>query len=143
MDEIWKRMPEDVLMVHIFSKLPIDLRRALGVPPNKWTRAQKAEHERLLAGVRSPETTYMRTDDDDRMIRLKGNITIADKLHVVKYGVEYEFEFEETTVVVMDAVPPDNADNANTGWDGSGDVFTVRKQFGERTLHRSHILRIR
>ena len=102
-----------------------------------------------MAGVRSPETTYMRTDDDDRMIRLKGRIMIADKRIIVMYGVEYEFEFEETTVFVMDAVPPDDAENADEAddadrvWNGSGDVFTVRKQFGERTLYRSHILWIR
>ena len=123
--DIWKTLPEDILINHIFCHLSIDDRMALNVKPKRILAEQKLIYEDIIT-FPILHITRLSLDQNSSLKHLIGNIS----LNCIVYSVEYRVEDNLEHVLVM--YQPQNGNI----WQ----LYSVKISLSDRGVHRYHII---
>ena len=123
--QIWSNIPNDVLMRHILSALPIDTRMALRLKPNRISKSRLEAYEGYITKIQRPEI-FVSLDDNKQFRKITYSLKIKQKIYICE--VCGHSDLEQLYIIEQEI-------------GGSFfHVFIIRVLQRTRVIHRSHIL---
>lgn len=87
--ELWSRLPLDIVYNHVFPKLTIEQRLGLGVPPNRFSQAYLLKiNKRLKCIMRTkPQVHYFSTFADGSLRSIETSRRVGGNVYIYRKHV--------------------------------------------------------
>jgi hypothetical protein len=127
-NELWKELPQDILIVHILSRLDIDTRISLKVKPMKIDKKIIENFEKNCK-IQIPIINYCKIDERQSLTEIEMNLELPNGKYLIQFFISYNFE--EIYVIKKRAI---NGDIVQ--------IFILKYNYAlNRITSRAHVIR--